>query len=73
MTIREKEGAALYLRASESAREIRSIFDDAARWNRLHPNEEPIDVDSDGQLRAAMERAMDIMLATDPAGQGKPQ
>ena len=31
--------------------EIEQIFMDAEHWNRMHPNEAKIDVDSDGTLR----------------------
>jgi hypothetical protein len=36
--------------------EIRQIFLDAEHWNRLHPDEEPLDPDPQGELRALLLR-----------------
>ena len=35
--------------------EIRAIFADAAHWNRIHPDEEPIDPDPDDTLQRLAE------------------
>jgi hypothetical protein len=42
--------------------EIQQIFDDAAHWNRINPNQENINPDPDGELRAIAE-GIDAMLA----------
>jgi hypothetical protein len=41
-------------RAKEIRREISQIFLDAESWNSLHPHEEPIDADPDGELSYAL-------------------
>lgn len=42
--------------------EITQIINEAAHWNRMHPNELPIDPDQHGQLRAIAD-SIDAMLA----------
>ncbi len=37
--------------ATESIKEIEQLLADTAHWNRLHPDQEPIDIDPDGKLR----------------------
>lgn len=45
--------------------EIRQIFADCDHWNRLHPEERPIDVDPDGNLRNLRD-GLQRMLDADP-------
>jgi hypothetical protein len=47
-TRRERDD--LIARAAKMAQEIQQIFDDQAHWNRMNPDEPPIDVDQDGLL-----------------------
>jgi hypothetical protein len=47
--------------AERSVRTVDQLFSDAARWNRLHPNEEPIDPDPDGEM-AAVKRYAQAMI-----------
>lgn len=47
--------------------EIEKIFIDAAHWSRLHPDEEPIDPDPDGELRRIAD-ALDVALAKEVGG-----
>lgn len=42
----------LRARARRIAREVEQIRVDAEHWNRLHPDEEPINPDPDGELDA---------------------
>jgi len=41
-------------RAKGIIRKIDALFADCARWNRLHPNEEPVEADPDGTMRASL-------------------
>ena len=41
--------------------EIESIFTDAAHWNRINSDKEPIDPDPSGDLRASIE-SLDALL-----------
>jgi hypothetical protein len=45
--------------------EIRQLLIDVEHWNRVHPNEEPIDIDPGGQLRQMLSEGEE-MLARDP-------
>lgn len=53
-------------RVESNIREIELMFSDAEHWNRVHPHEEPIDVDPDGRLRATL-AAYREMLEIDAA------
>lgn len=44
----------LLARAQRIRKDINQIFLDAEHWNRLHPDETPIDPDPDGELRQAL-------------------
>lgn len=52
----------LVARMRKLRQDIAAIFDDAAYWNRVHPDEEPIDPDPDG-LMARIATALDASLA----------
>lgn len=52
----------LVARMRKLRQDIAAIFDDAEHWNRLHPDEEPIDPDPDGLL-ARIAAALDASLA----------
>lgn len=41
----------MILRAEKIKAEIEQIFVDASHWNRIHPDEEPIDPDPDGKMK----------------------
>lgn len=45
---------------------IEGLFADTDHWNREHPNEEPVDADPDGRLRATL-AAYRELLAIDEA------
>lgn len=51
----------IYDRAHRLANEIAEIVADADRWNRAHPDDEPIEPDPDGQLRATYD-SLGILL-----------
>lgn len=38
--------------AERSIANVDQLFADCAHWNRLHPDEEPIDADPDGEMAA---------------------
>jgi hypothetical protein len=43
---------------------MQSIIDDCAHWNRIHPDQEPIDGDPDGRMQRTI-AAINEMLAID--------
>jgi hypothetical protein len=43
--------------------DIEQIFTDAAEWNRIHPNEGPIDCDPDGDLRRLANELDELLLS----------
>lgn len=47
--------------AERSIATVEQIFADVARWNRLHPDEQPIDPDPDGEM-AAVKRYAEAMI-----------
>lgn len=54
--------AQLVARMRKLRQDIDDIFSDAEHWNRIHPNEEPIDPDPDG-LMGKIAAALDTALA----------
>lgn len=49
--------------ARQIRHDIEQIFIDGAEWNRTHPNEEPVDVDPDGDLRGLADQLDAFLLA----------
>jgi hypothetical protein len=47
--------------AERSIKNIDQLFADTAHWNRLHPDEKPIDPDPDGEM-AAVKRYAQALL-----------
>ena len=47
--------------AERSIENVDELFADTAHWNRLHPEEEPIDPDPDGEM-AAVRRYAEAMI-----------
>jgi len=56
-----QERAAILARARKLRADVQQAFDDAAQWNHIHPQEQPIDPDPDGQL-ARIRDGLDRML-----------
>jgi len=52
--------------AARIANNIEQHFIDAEYWNELHPQEEPLDVDSDGQL-ASWKKSTESLLTSEAA------
>lgn len=52
--------------AARISNDIKQMFVDAKYWNELHPNEEPIDPDPDGEL-GRWKRRMDSLLTSENA------
>lgn len=52
--------------AARIANEIEQHFIDATYWNELHPDQEPLNPDADGQL-ARWKKSMDSMLTSEAA------
>jgi hypothetical protein len=50
--------------AARISNEIEQMFIDYEYWNELHPDEQPIDTDPDGQL-GRWKRSMDSLLANE--------
>lgn len=48
-------------RARQQRQKIDQLFADAAYWNAANPDQEPIEVDADGRLRATAEM-LDALL-----------
>jgi hypothetical protein len=48
-------------RAQHLRQEIAMIFNDVEHWNRIHPDEKPIDADPDGLLRR-MAHFLEVVL-----------
>lgn len=62
------ERAHIMARGRRLRAEIEVIFTTCDHWNRLHPDEEPVDPDPDGSLRRIAE-ALDRQFADD-TGEG---
>lgn len=57
--------------AIKTIAEIDQIHVDVAYWNRMHPDEEPLDPDPDGSLRRSRDtvhRVVDDLSAPDTGG-----
>ena len=45
---------------------IEQVFSTAAHWNRSHPEEQPIDVDPDGEMRRITDEIDTFLLREQP-------
>jgi hypothetical protein len=61
----DRERAAIIARIHKLRREIEVHFNTVAYYNRIHPEQEPIDPDPDGELRG-WAAALDRTLAAEP-------
>lgn len=53
--------AELVERARVQVRAIGQLYHDTERWNRAHPDQQPIDVDPDGELARIRHRLHDML------------
>lgn len=58
--------AELFQRMRRHRAEVEQIFIDVEHWNRIHPDEEPLDPDPDGTMRRIAD-AYDKALAIEDA------
>lgn len=62
MATQRKPSLSAIIRDAERAiANVDQIYIDAAHWNRLHPDEQPIDPDPDGEM-AAVKRYAQAMI-----------
>jgi len=61
MTAKQVTLGSIIRDAERSIKNVDQMFADVAHWNRLHPEEEPIDPDPDGEM-AAVKRYAEAMI-----------
>ena len=69
---RAQDRSAIADRAQKLANEIAQLFADADHWNSVHPHDQAIDPDPDGQLRRTHESLV-AFLSSEPAAEVMPK